>query len=161
MKALLLLFLEGLPAMLSGQWAGVTSRVQTPGHRRGSGEASPLASDVRGPSKEPGDGERDAAAKERLRCAEPAGARAAPAGAPSLARTRRGQGEPRTSPHGLQGGRHVTEGVPWSSVGGGGAEGAGSLAPPSPGPPLSPLPSSAAPPLTCLPGSGAQCRPVT
>lgn len=39
-------------------------------------------------------------------------------GQPSLARTSGGLGEPRANPHGLPGGRHVTEGVPRGSAGG-------------------------------------------
>lgn len=97
------LFLEGLSAMLSGQWAGVTSQVQTPGSSGRRWGSESLGFDSRGPSKEPWDGEKDAAAKERLQCAESAGARAAPAGAPSLARTRRGRREPRTTPMGSRG----------------------------------------------------------
>lgn len=108
------LFLEGLPAVLSGQ--GAAGRGCQPGAdaraARG-GEKRVPRTEVTAQSR--GKGPRP---RERLQCADPAGARAAPAGAPSLAWIRGGPGERRANPHGLPGGRHVTEGVPRGSAGG-------------------------------------------
>lgn len=108
------LFLKGLPAVLSGQRAvgrgcqpGAAARAARGGERRV--PRTGVTAQGRGDGPRP---------RERLQCADPAGARAAPAGAPSLAWIRGGPGERRANPHGLPGGRHVTEGVPRGSAGG-------------------------------------------
>lgn len=147
--------------MRSGQWAGATSQVRipgTPGEEGGSvslGSGRPGIQDTArgwgtgrgGKRKAPvcGPGRVQSSPREgTLPGADPwgpSGAASQPAWAPG--------GPPR---HG---------GCAPGSTGGGGAEGAGSPAPPSPGLFPSPLPGPAAPLLTCLPGFGAQRRSQT
>lgn len=131
-----------------------------PGNARGGGvQAYPPALAGWGPSTQPGDGQGDAAGRERLQCADLAGARADPAKPPSLARTRGGPRAAASQPPWTPGGPPRHRGCAPGSAGGGGAEGARSPAAPSVGLPPSPWPGPAAPPLTCLPGFRAHSRP--
>lgn len=74
----------------SGQ--GLLARYGSRGHPGWGGEACPSVRADRESRTQLGDGEGDAAGRERLQCADLAGARAAPAKAPSLARIRGGRG---------------------------------------------------------------------